>query len=178
MKKIISGIILVLFLAFFVACNSNSRDSDDTGPSDIQINFDVQIIRHGNMEAFDPTFNPIITVVSSMIELEQYHEFACPCKFYSVVHYPCAFLQAIAGYNDAFFTENYLAFVMLFEGSGSIRHEVERIEGSGNIIINRLLPEPDVPMTTDIAIWNIVIELNRNFQPEQFNVVFVDKIVS
>jgi len=175
-KRMILGTMMLLILAVSVACNNNPDYSDDRIFCDVRINFDVQIVRHGRVEAFESTFNPIVTVVSSKHELEQYYEFACPYQYYNVGHYPCAFWKAIAEYCETFFAENYLVFVMLHEGSGSVRHEVERVEGSGDIIISRLMP--DGPVTADIAIWNIVIELNKHFQPAQFNIVFVDKIVS
>ncbi|MCL2215704.1 MAG: hypothetical protein FWB91_01660 [Defluviitaleaceae bacterium] len=176
-KKIAYIIMLLLSLAIISACNNNSGGSGDT-------NFlNAQIIRHDNwVGIFESTSNRIITVVSSRYELEQFYEFACPTKFImDIEHYACmacTFWQTITEYNDTFFTENYLVFVMLYEGSGSVRHEVGRIEGNGDIIINRLSPGQGVPMTGDMAYWTIIIEISKDFQPEQFNMVFINKVIS
>ena len=81
------------------------------------------------------------------------------------------FLDAIAKYSDGYFADNYLVIVRLVEGSGSIRHKVERIDENGDIVINRLLPGMG---TADMAAWSILIEVNNNFEAEQFRVVLFD----
>ncbi|MDR2577312.1 MAG: hypothetical protein LBC70_00675 [Chitinispirillales bacterium] len=80
------------------------------------------------------------------------------------------FLNAIKGYTDDYFADNYLVIVGLTEGSGSIRHEVEKICKNGEIVINRLIPEIG---TADMASWSIIIERNNCFQVEQFHVTLV-----
>jgi hypothetical protein len=80
-------------------------------------------------------------------------------------------LNAIEKYSDDFFAGNYLVIVLLGEGSGSIRHKVERVDTNGDIVITRQLPEIG---TADMAAWNIIIELNNDFKPEQYQVVLTD----
>ena len=71
-------------------------------------------------------------------------------------------MDACAGYDDAFFEENYLLFVLLEEGSGSIRHEVLGVtqaqDGTLSVSIDRLVPEVG---TDDMAQWHIILELRR-----------------
>ena len=71
-------------------------------------------------------------------------------------------MDACAGYDDAFFEENYLLFVLLEEGSGSIRHEVLGVtqaqDGTLSVSIDRLVPEVG---TCDMAQWHIILELRR-----------------
>jgi len=79
------------------------------------------------------------------------------------------FAYAVEKYTDDFFVENYLVFVEVSEGSGSIRHEVGSITNSGDITIKRIFPEIG---TDDMAQWVIIIELEAAFAPAQFRVIF------
>jgi hypothetical protein len=116
---------------------------------------------------------PPITIVSSKEDMEQYYEKhknkGWDLDGNLVPDYD--FLDAIEKYSDDYFADNYLVIVRIVEGSGSILHKVERIDKNGDIVINRLLPEMG---TCDMAAWSILIELNNNFEAEQFKVVLVD----
>lgn len=74
------------------------------------------------------------------------------------------FLDACDGYDESFFEKNYLVFIRLEEGSGSIRHEVVGVKQTGeqklSIYINRIIPEQG---TDDMAQWHIIVELSRAF---------------
>lgn len=71
--------------------------------------------------------------------------------------------NACAKYDEDFFRENYLIFVILEEGSGSIRHYVDKVvknnQGDLEIWIQSVLPGGFG--TDDEAHWHIVLELNR-----------------
>lgn len=73
------------------------------------------------------------------------------------------FLDACDAYDAAFFEENYLVFVLLEEGSGSVRHEVQRVERTKDnklsVSIDRKVPEVG---TSDMAQWHIILEIGRN----------------
>ena len=75
-------------------------------------------------------------------------------------------------YTDDFFMRRYLVIVSLEEPSGSIRHRVERVEENGDIVIVRLVPEIG---TADMAGWDIIIELDKAFTPDIFNIVIIDE---
>ena len=105
----------------------------------------------------------------------------CPNYYYpdeNIDYYAKIFRDAIEKYTDEFFIDYFLVIVLLNEVSGSIRHEVEKIDEHGNIIINRLLPGKGIQMTADLAEWHIVIELNRNFYLEKFTEKVIDKVIS
>lgn len=75
------------------------------------------------------------------------------------------FLDAVGKYDAAYFKNNLLIFVVLVEPSGSIRHEVVKLEQTkdGSVLtVNRLLPEVQ---TDDIAYWHIIVELSK----EEYN---------
>ena len=84
------------------------------------------------------------------------------------------FLDACDGYDEAFFEKNFLIFVLLEEGSGSVRHKVCRVEQTldkkVNIFIDRKVPEVG---TSDMAQWHIMLELSREAMVETAGDVLV-----
>jgi len=140
--------------------------SDQQGCSDQQscsmdIPFgDVQYIRIGS--GFGPV-NPAHTVIHSLNELNQYTASINNGSFWDDVY-----KNAIEKYSGSFFANNFLVIILLEEISGSNRHKVERIDINGDIIIKRLIPEIG---TSDMATWNIIIELDNNFKADTFQVL-------
>ena len=131
--------------------------------------YEVQYIRTDNFG--DYTSSPSVTVISSRSELEQYG--AYPGAVRSGMYNSNAerFINAIQKYTDVFFQSKYLVIVSVVETSGSISHNVESIAENGNIIIRRSVPEIG---TSDMAQWEIIIELDASFKPGQFSAVFND----
>lgn len=73
------------------------------------------------------------------------------------------FLDACDGYDDAFFSENYLLLLVLQEPSGSNRHQVCQVlldiaQQTTEIYLERITPEV---FTDDMAGWHIFLELQR-----------------
>ena len=72
------------------------------------------------------------------------------------------FLDACDRYDERYFETHYLIFVLLEEGSGSVRHQVEAVtagrDGSVDISITTLVPEVG---TADMAQWHLILELDR-----------------
>ena len=115
--------------------------------------------------------SPAVIVIKSPGELEKYIADSFGYRRDGVMyHAESDFTYAAEKYGDDFFAKNYLVFVVISEHSGSNRHEVESITASGDIIINRIVPEIG---TSDMAQWHIIIELDANFAPEQFNVALL-----
>ena len=70
-------------------------------------------------------------------------------------------LSLCEGYDDGFFAENYLVFLILQESSGSIRHQVTQVlrqAGRPAIYVHREVPEVG---TADMAQWHVILELER-----------------
>ena len=122
--------------------------------------WDVQYIR--TFTNMDGIGSPSVTVISSRDELNE----ALRAD---------GLAQAIERYTDSFFEDRYLALVLIQENSGSIRHRVESVDISGYILISRMIPEIG---THDMAQWHIIIEIDAEFRPEEFNVILVDKPAS
>lgn len=95
--------------------------------------------------------------------------------------YTVGFLDACDDYDEAYFRNNYLVLVLLEEGSGSVRHEVDSIKQIGekkiSISIHRDVPEFG---TADMAQWHIFVELNREVEIETPNdvMLYLDGILA
>ena len=177
----------MFFLMTFTACGDagfSNLFSSDAGTS-----LKVQYIRTDEHSDSGGVKYPVITVVSSKTELDRYYNNnkdiyylgpnylrfreRDPDLNYADEYFALGFIEAIENYSDTFFADNFLVLVLLEEGSGSIRHKVERIDKNGDIAISRLIPEGDC--TGDMAEWHIIIERGKDTLPKQFRVVFTDK---
>ncbi len=112
---------------------------------------------------------PVVTLIDSAAALARYYEtnrelydFSHKEKVYSDT--TVGFVDAIKGYDDAWFGTHQLLIVLLEEGSGSVRHAVTKVMAGGEpvIEIDRLIPEAG---TDDMAEWHILIETDRLFDP-------------
>jgi len=68
----------------------------------------------------------------------------------------------MSGFDDDFFKANFLLFIILQEGSGSVRHRVESVSQDNNSLlvkITRIMPEIG---TCDMAQWHIVLVLDKS----------------
>ena len=122
---------------------------------------------------------PVVTVISSKDELEQYHEaykdkYDFSKRLNGYIDSSAGFLDAMENYSDAFFAKSFLVFILVEEGSGSVRHQVDSVEENGGIVISRLLPEMG---TADMAQWHIIVEFDNSFKQERFNTILIDKSI-
>ena len=160
-----------------IASIMRARDtvSDEKQPSgENQSDLNVQYIRT-TWRSIAGAGYPIVTAISSIDELELYFghykdTYDSNSRGVGYSDTAVGLQNAIEVYNDDFFANNFLVFVLLEEISGSIRHEVESVDENGEIIVRRMEPEIG---TADMALWHIIIELDNRFQPEQFNVNLV-----
>ncbi|MDR2515108.1 MAG: hypothetical protein LBD02_07895 [Christensenellaceae bacterium] len=139
-----------------------------------EIGFEAQIIR-SNGGIGDAEY-PIVTVIPSRAALERY--FDENSAFYDLAPRETVYADTSIGFDDAmerydeaFFAKSYLVLAVLEEGSGSIRHRVKAVAESGEITIERLLPEFG---TDDMAQWHLIIELEKGFEPGGFSLTFED----
>jgi len=110
--------------------------------------FDVQYIRAG-IKAEDYIY-PAARVFRSEEELKNYLE--------NETYQSEELLNACEKYDAEYFENRLLIAVLLEEGSGSIRHEVESVSVDyGNLVIeiNTIVPEVG---TCDMAWWHIFVE--------------------
>jgi len=162
MKIINYCIVLLVMLVIFSTCKTSNEK---------QIDFNYQYLRTSKHE----NTNPIITTVFSRSELEKYYEKSCPNDYYpdeNIDYFAKIFRNSIENYSNEFFIDYFLVIILINEKNCSIRHEVEKIDEYGEILINRLLP---IEMTDDLAEWHIVIELEKKYYENIFVLKIVDK---
>ena len=187
MKKITAFLLAVLCILPLAACNcvdDNNGDhrigedsvktyndtewlNEDPYISDLDTkDFDVQYIRAGIKS--ENYIYPVARVFRTEEELKTYLE--------TETHMSENLLNACEKYDDEYFENRMLVAVLLEEGSGSIRHEVERIGvDSGDLWIEIKSIVPEVG-TCDMAWWHVLIEPEAGVEVESEEdiVVFLD----
>ena len=142
---------------------------DDAGAGKVagtEVEWAAQYIRTNGYS--EGVLYPSVRIIDSLQELKEYYntwhevfDLERKEKVYSDT--TIGFLDACDHYDEAFFEKNYLIFVLLEEGSGSIRHEVRSVEQTEDkkisISIDRKVPEVG---TDDMAEWHIILELSRD----------------
>ena len=136
------------------------------GAMNTPISFTPQFVRTNDYT--DGAKYPVVKVIKSVQELKAYYEtykdtFDLERRDTVYSDMPVGFLDVCSKYDETFFNENYLVFAILEEGSGSIRHKVERVvlttDGKLSVSICSIVPEV---CTDDMAQWHIVLELQRS----------------
>ena len=146
------------------------------------IDFSAQYIRTDGYHEF--VKYPVVKIIRSVQELNAYYEtnkeeygLGRRDKVYSDM--TIGFLDACDKYDDAYFEDHILIMVLLEEGSGSIRHQVQSVnvsaDGQCRIYIDRIVPEAG---TCDMAEWHILIEPEAGVEIENESdiTVFVDGV--
>ena len=139
-------------------------------PETLRLDFKAQYIDTNIY--YDPDANdsyPETVLIKDRGELEKY--FADNFEKYNLKYvYDTSFYHAVLEvYDEEFFKDHCLLFVVLEEGSGSIRHDVKKVEYDpkrGTIIPTIERIEPEV-CTCDMAGWHIVIELDAMYGSAQ-----------
>lgn len=142
---------------------------DDAGAGKVagtEVEWAAQYVRTNGYS--EGVLYPSVRIIDSLQELKDYYntwhevfDLERKEKVYSDT--TIGFLDACDQYDEAFFEKNYLIFVLLEEGSGSISHEVRSVEQTEDkkisISIDRKVPEVG---TDDMAEWHIILELSRD----------------
>lgn len=127
---------------------------------------------------------PVVKIIRSVDELNAYYnenkeryDLERNNKVYSDT--TIGFLDACDKYDEAYFEDQILVMVLLEEGSGSIRHNVDNIKlgSDGKIYISIRRDVPEVG-TDDMAEWHILIEPEKdiNVANDSDVVVYLDGI--
>ncbi|MBR6708163.1 MAG: hypothetical protein IKL84_00630, partial [Clostridia bacterium] len=128
--------------------------------------YSVQYVRAG-VKA-EPVRYPAVRIIRSVDEMKRY--------LAEEANVSDALTEACRKYDADYFKAQWLMIVLLEEGSGSIRHEVERLGTDGMrtfVEIKTIVPEEG---TCDMAYWHILIEPEAGVYPddEREVVVFLD----
>ena len=144
----------------------NLDDADAGKVAGTEVKWVAQYIRTNGYS--EGVLYPSVRIIDSLQELKDYYntwhevfDLERKEKVYSDT--TIGFLDACDQYDETFFEKNYLIFVLLEEGSGSIRHEVRSVQQTTDkkisISVDRKVPEVG---TSDMAEWHIILELSRD----------------
>lgn len=144
----------------------------EAAQANVALDYDTQFIRTEGGNGF--TF-PGVQIIRNKQDLDDYY--TTYREVYDLERadtaYPdtIGFLDACDKYDAAFFEENYLIFVILEESSGSVRHNVHRVEqtpdGKIEIAVDSVLPGGFG--TDDMGHWHVMVELNKDAEIESHN---------
>jgi hypothetical protein len=163
--------ITVILVSSFVGCQPATVEITtqittnpvSTAATPLALRFQTQYIRTDSMSVEDNIYR-----IESGKELRAYYD-ENKDKYYDKLgrmtqEYAdtIGFLDAIDNYDDDFFAENLLVFILRIEPSGSYRHKVINVlqsENATEITVNKIMPNPS---TCDIAFWHIMVELKKS----------------
>lgn len=137
---------------------------EDASQDPVKLEHKVQYIRTDGYR--DGAKFPVVRLIRSLEELNDYYKDNKETFWLERNPDPASdatigFLDACDRYDEAFFESSYLVFVLLEEGSGSVRHEVTKVEQcSGQIAVNIDSIVPEIG-TCDMAEWHVILELNK-----------------
>ena len=129
-----------------------------------------------DLAAYVETDFPVCSIISSEHDLRKYYEnnrdmYQFGLSFNGETSMAETVFSGSSVYNDCFFDKSILVFVVLEEGSGSVRHNVESILPENNLLsvtITRVLPEIG---TADMAAWHIMLVLDKEYIGSNISVV-------
>ncbi len=140
------------------------------GTPEQKVDFGVQYIRTNGYH--EEVVYPVLTVIRSAEELSEYYDankdrYDLQRKSEIFADTTMGFLDACDKYNDEYFQNNNVIMVLLEEGSGSIRHNVDFVkidtDAKLQISIRSILRGAG---TCDMAEWHIMIEIPKDKTPE------------
>ena len=173
MKKLLAYILIIVSLLSLASCSQSGRGHGRGGDESVKsyndtewlndihtienlpsVDFDAQYIRAGSKKELSAY--PAVKIIRSANEMSRYLK--------KETHMSDALVNACQKYDADYFKEQILIIVLLEEGSGSVRHEVEKV-GADNthavIQIKSIAPEVG---TCDMAWWHILIEPEAGVQ--------------
>lgn len=146
------------------------------------IDFQTQYIRTDGYH--DGVEYPIVKIIRSVDELNSYYnenkeKYSLERREDPASDSTIGFLDACDKYDAAYFEDQILVMVLLEEGSGSTRHNIDNVKlgSDGKIYISIRRDVPEVG-TDDMAEWHILIEPEKdiNVANDSDVVVYLDGI--
>ena len=146
------------------------------------IDFQTQYIRTNGYH--DGVEYPIVKIIRSVDELNSYYnenkeKYSLKRREDPASDSTIGFLDACDKYTAEYFEDQILVMILLEEGSGSIRHNVDNVKIGSNgklyISISRDVPEAG---TDDMAEWHILIEPEKDITvaSESDVIVYLDGV--
>ena len=130
------------------------------------VDFVPQYIRTNGY--YEDVEHPVVKIIRSVDELNSYYnenkeKYSLERREDHASDSTIGFLDACDKYNAEYFEKQILVMVLLEEGSGSVRHNVDNVkygsDGKLYVSIRRDVPEVG---TADMAEWHILIEMKKD----------------
>jgi len=171
-KKFVSCITVVLVL-FLFGCKANQietttqigTEAASTTAAPVSLSFKAQYIFA--MPNYSYTNTKTIFVLNSSEELKKYYN-ENKDMYYGKLgrdneyqHYTIGFSEAVEKYDNNYFKDHLLVFILCEEPSGTFRHKVIDVmqTDTGTVItVKRIVT---YPATGDMAEWHIMVELKK-----------------
>ena len=173
MKKLLACILIIVSILSLASCSQSGRGHGRGGDESVKsyndtewlndihtieylpsVDFDAQYIRAGSKKELSAY--PAVKIIRSANEMSRYLK--------NETHMSDALVNACQKYDADYFKEQILIIVLLEEGSGSVRHEVEKVgANNGHAVIQIKSIAPEVG-TCDMAWWHILIESEAGVQ--------------
>ena len=173
MKKLLAYILIIISLLSLASCSQSGRGHGRGGDESVKsyndtewlndihmienlpsVDFDAQYIRAGSKKELSAY--PAVKIIRSANEMSRYLK--------KETHMSEELVNACKKYDADYFKEQILIIVLLEEGSGSVRHEVEKVgANNGHAVIQIKSIAPEVG-TCDMAWWHILIEPEAGVQ--------------
>lgn len=175
MKRLLAIALCAAMLLSLYACKAGDSN---VGTAD----FEAQYIRtNGGSEN---TKFPSAYIIRSAEQLASYYEknksvFDLERREQVYADTTIGFLDASEKYDESYFKDQILVLVLLEEGSGSIRHNVAKVErsedGKLHMDIQKRVPEVG---TEDMAQWHIFIEIGKEYDVSSAADVIINEQVN
>lgn len=157
MKKRITLLLACLLAFSLFACAKKPEESAGGRVETKAVGFSAQYIRTDGYH--EEIQYPAVKVLRSKSQLDAYYEANKELYSFDGGFDTGSFKNACIKYDDAYFQDHILVFVLLEEGSGSTRHKVQGVslENNGELIVEIDTIEPESG-DSDMAEWHIMIE--------------------
>lgn len=177
MKRIAAVLLPILLLGTLAAC-TQGEDLPEAGKiKQDKTTFEAQYICTTGYHK-DVSY-PVVKIIRSVKELKDYYEanknlYSLERRENPASDNTIGFLDACDKYDEAYFENQILVMVLLEEGSGSNRHNVENVKISSDdklyVSIRSIIPEVG---TCDMAEWHILIEPEKGIDVKSESDVIV-----
>ena len=173
-KRIITLFLVAILVLPLVGCDKEIQ------PGEV----DFKAMYYRKHSGDDHSDFPIVTVIDSTRKLKKFHKADKDLKKYGGWSYSDEKYigtsmkdDIFKKYNNSFFGEKFLLFVLCYEPSGSIWHEVESVlYENGELTVNIVRTSPLI-RDAIISYWYIVIELDKPLSKKGISVIFTNKIL-
>lgn len=137
-----------------IALDAEEGDERQLSKESVSVPFNAKVLCTGGSIDFETL--PAVFLFDTLEELNRYYEENRENYGFS------GLAEAIRGYDVAWFSTHQILLVVLWEGSGAIRHLVTQVTAGQDPAVEIAVMTPP-ELTDDEAVWHLLIETERVF---------------